>query len=101
MSFFSELKRRNVIRIGIAYAVGSWVLVEVLSVLLPTFDAPEWVLRAVVLLLVAGLPVALLVAWVFELTPEGIKREDSVDTPDEAVFKTRTARKAVVKLGRC
>jgi adenylate cyclase len=94
MSFFSELKRRNVIRIGIAYAVGSWVLVEVLSVLLPTFDAPEWVLRAVVLLLVAGLPVALLVAWVFELTPEGIKREDNVDTPAEAVFKTRTARKA-------
>ena len=94
MSFFSELKRRNVIRIGIAYAVGSWVLVEVLSVLLPTFDAPEWVLRAVILLLVAGLPVALLVAWVFELTPEGIKREDNVDTPAEAVFKTRTARKA-------
>ena len=94
MSFFSELKRRNVIRIGIAYAVGSWVLVEVLSVLLPTFDAPEWVLRAVILLLVAGLPVTLLVAWVFELTPEGIKREDNVDTPAEAVFKTRTARKA-------
>ena len=94
MSFFSELKRRNVIRIAIGYAVASWVLVEVLSVLLPTFDAPEWVLRAVVLLLVAGLPIALLVAWVFELTPEGIKREDNVDTPDEAVFKTRTARKA-------
>jgi len=93
MSFFSELKRRNVIRIAIGYAVASWVLVEVLSVLLPTFDAPEWVLRAVVLLLVAGLPVALLVAWVFELTPEGIKREDNVDTPDEVVFKARTARK--------
>jgi TolB-like protein/Tfp pilus assembly protein PilF len=94
MSFFSELKRRNVIRIGIAYAVGSWVLVEVSSVLLPTFDAPEWVLRAVILLLVAGLPIALLVAWLFELTPEGIKREDNVDTADEAVFKTRTGRKA-------
>ena len=94
MSFFTELKRRHVIRVGIAYAVASWVLVEVSSVLLPTFDAPEWVMRAVVLLLVAGLPVALLAAWVFELTPEGIKREDSVDTAAEEVFKARTARKA-------
>lgn len=94
MSFFSELKRRNVIRVGIAYAVGAWVLVEVLSVLLPTFDAPEWVLRAVVLVMVGGLPIALLIAWVFELTPEGLKREDNVDTADEAVFKARTARKA-------
>lgn len=94
MSFFSELKRRNVIRIGIAYVVASWVLVEVLSVLLPTFDAPEWVLRAVILLLVGGLPVALLAAWIFELTPEGLKREDNVDTADEAVFKARTAHKA-------
>ena len=94
MSFFTELKRRNVIRVGIAYAVAAWVLVEVASVLLPTFDAPEWVMRAVVLLLVAGLPIALLVAWMFELTPEGIQREDNVDSADEAVFKTHTARKA-------
>jgi len=94
MSFFSELKRRNVIRIGIAYAVAGWVIVEVSSVLLPTFDAPEWILRAVILALIAGLPIALLVAWVFELTPEGIKIEDNVDTPVEAKFKTRSARKA-------
>ena len=94
MSFFSELKRRNVIRVGIGYAVAGWVIVEVASVLLPTFEAPEWILRAVVLALVAGLPIALLVAWVFELTPEGIKKEDNKDTPAEAVFKTRTARKA-------
>lgn len=94
MSFYAELKRRNVIRIGIAYAVASWVLVEVSSVLLPTFDAPEWVMRAIVLLLIGGLPVALLVAWIFELTPEGIRKEDGVDTAAEAVFKARTARKA-------
>jgi len=94
MSFFSELKRRNVIRIGIAYAVAGWVIVEVSSVILPIFEAPEWVLRAVILLLIAGLPIALLVAWVFELTPEGIKIEDGKDTPDEQKFKTRTDRKA-------
>lgn len=94
MSFFSELKRRNVIRIGVAYAVASWVIVEVSSVLLPTFEAPEWILRAIILALIAGLPIALVIAWVFELTPEGIKIEDNVDTPDEEVFKVRTARKA-------
>ncbi len=77
MSFFSELKRRNVIRIGIGYAVAGWVIVEVASVLLPTFEAPEWILRAIILAMVAGLPIALLVAWVFELTPEGIKKEDN------------------------
>ena len=94
MSFFSELKRRNVIRIGIGYAVASWVIVEVASVLLPTFEAPDWILRAIVLALIAGLPIALLIAWVFELTPEGIKKEDNVDTPEEEIFKARTARKA-------
>ncbi len=94
MSFFSELKKRNVIRIGIAYSVASWVIVEVASVLLPTFDAPDWVLRAIVLVLIAGLPIALVIAWVFELTPEGIKVEDNKDTATEAQFKTRTARKA-------
>ena len=98
MSFFSELKRRNVIRIGIGYAVSAWVIVEVASVLLPTFDAPEWILRAIVLALIVGLPIALLIAWVFELTPEGIKKEDNVDTPAEAVFKARTARKADVTI---
>lgn len=94
MSFFSELKRRNVIRVGIAYVVTAWVLVEALSVLLPTFNAPDWVMRAVVLLLAAGMVIALLVAWLFELTPKGLKREDGSDTADEAVFKARTARKA-------
>jgi TolB-like protein/thioredoxin-like negative regulator of GroEL len=93
MSFFEKLKQRNVIRIGIAYAVGSWVVVEVSSVLLPTFDAPEWAMRAVVLSLVGGLPITLLVAWMFELTPEGIKKEDDADTVAEATFKARAARK--------
>jgi adenylate cyclase len=94
MSFFAELKRRHVIRVGIAYIVSGWVLIEVSSVLLPTFDAPEWAMRAVVLLLISGLPIALLVAWMFEITPEGIRKEDGADTADQALFKARTARKA-------
>lgn len=94
MSFFSELKRRNVIRVTIAYAVGAWVSVEALSILLPTFDAPEWLLRAVILLLIGGLPVSMLIAWMFEITPDGIRKEDGKDTDTEAIFKARTARKA-------
>ena len=93
MSFFEELKRRNVIRVGIAYVVGGWVLVEVADVLLDAFAAPDWVMRAVVLSLAGGLPIALVVAWMFELTPEGLKREDGVDSPAEVKFKTRADRK--------
>lgn len=93
MSFFTKLKQRNVIRIGVAYSVASWVLVEVASVLLPTFDAPDWILRALVLTLIGGFPLALLIAWMFELTPDGIKKEDEKDTEEEAVFKARAARK--------
>jgi TolB-like protein/thioredoxin-like negative regulator of GroEL len=93
MSFFTKLRQRNVIRIGIAYIVGGWMLVEAASILLPTFDAPEWAMRAVVLLLIAGLPIALLVAWMFEITPEGIRKEDGQDTTVEAIFKARSARK--------
>jgi TolB-like protein/Flp pilus assembly protein TadD len=93
MSFFDQLKKRNVIRVGIAYVVGSWVLVEAASILLPTFNAPEWTMRAVVLLLTGGLPIALLAAWMFEITPEGIKKEDNTDTTQEVLFKARSARK--------
>jgi adenylate cyclase len=93
MSFFDQLKKRNVIRVGIAYVVGSWVVVEAASILLPTFDAPEWAMRAVVLLLTGGLPIALLAAWMFEVTPEGIKKEDHTDTTTETLFKARGARK--------
>ena len=93
MSIFHELKRRNVFRIGAAYIVAGWVLVEVADILLPTFDAPEWAMRAVVLTVVIGLPFALLFAWMFELTPEGVKREDGVVTVEKVQFGARTGRK--------
>ena len=93
MSIFHELKRRNVFRIGAAYIVAGWVLVEVADVLLPTFEGPEWGMRAVVLTVVVGLPFALLLAWMFELTPEGVKREDGVATAEEMQFGARTGRK--------
>ena len=71
MSFLAELRRRNVIRMAGLYLVGAWLVVQVAATLLPVFDAPAWVMKALVGLLVIGFFVAIVVAWVFELTPEG------------------------------
>jgi len=79
MSLIAELKRRNVFRVGAAYAVVAWLLVEVASVVLPTFKTPEWVMQAFTFLVILGFPLALVFAWAFELTPDGIKREGEVD----------------------
>ena len=79
MSLLSELKRRNVIRVGIAYVVVAWLVAQVLQLFLESFGAPDWVMKTVLILLAAGVPFALLFAWVFELTPEGLKRETEVD----------------------
>ena len=75
MSLIAELKRRNVFRVGAAYAIVGWLLVEVASVLLPTFEAPNWVMKVFTFLVILGFPLALVFAWAFELTPEGLKRE--------------------------
>jgi TolB-like protein len=79
LSFFDELKRRNVIRIAGLYLVGAWLIVQVASTVLPAFDGPGWVLRALITLLAIGFFPALIFAWAFELTPEGLKREKEVD----------------------
>jgi TolB-like protein len=78
-NFFSELKRRNVYKVAIAYAVVAWLLMQVASQIFPFFEIPNWAVRLVVLLLVIGFPVAMILAWAFELTPEGIKRTESAD----------------------
>jgi TolB-like protein len=79
MSFFAELKRRNVVRVGIAYAVIGWFLAQVAEFAFENFDAPPWVLKSFVVMLLLGLPIALFFAWAFEMTPEGVKREEDVD----------------------
>ena len=84
MSLIAELKRRNVFRVAVAYAIVAWLLIEVASVVLPTFEAPEWVMKAFSSLVILGFPLALILAWAFELTPEGFKRESAVD-PDESI----------------
>ena len=78
-SFFAELKRRNVYKVAVAYAVVGWLVIQVSSTVLPTFHAPEWVVQTLVVLVAIGFPIALVIAWAFELTPEGLKRADDVD----------------------
>ena len=78
-AFIGELRRRNVLRMAGLYLVGAWLLVQVASTVLPLFGAPDWMPRSVVILLALGLLPALLFAWVFEITPEGLKRESEID----------------------
>jgi TolB-like protein/Tfp pilus assembly protein PilF len=87
-SFFAELKRRNVYKVAIAYAVVGWLLTQVATQVFPFFEIPNWAVRLVVLLLVIGFPVALILAWAFELTPEGIKRAEDVDVGKSITRKT-------------
>jgi serine/threonine-protein kinase len=77
--FFVELKRRNVYKVAVAYAVVAWLLMQIASQIFPFFEIPNWVVRLVVLLLIIGFPIALIIAWAFEATPEGIKRTEAAD----------------------
>jgi len=79
MSFFAELKRRNVIRVGIAYVVVAWLIMQFADVVLNNIEAPGWVFQVIMLVLAIGLPLVLIFAWAFEMTPEGIKKEKDVD----------------------
>ena len=78
MNFFSELKRRNVYKVAVAYAVVGWLLVQVTTQTFPFFDVPNWSVRLVILLVVIGFPIAVIIAWAFELTPAGFKRTEAM-----------------------
>jgi len=82
-NFFAELKRRNVYNVAVAYAVVGWLLVQVATQVFPFFEIPNWAVQLVVLLIMIGFPIALVIAWAFELTPEGIKRTDDVAAPHQ------------------
>ena len=77
--FFAELKRRNVIRVGLVYIVVTWLLVQVADILFESFGTPDWVMKTFIALLMMGFPIALIFAWAFEITPEGLKKEKDVD----------------------
>ena len=78
-NFFAELKRRNVYKVAVAYIVAGWALSQGIAQVFPVFDVPNWIIRLIVLLVILGLPIALVLAWMFELTPQGIKRTEDVD----------------------
>jgi TolB-like protein/Tfp pilus assembly protein PilF len=88
-TFFGELKRRNVYKVAVAYIVGGWALAQGLAQVLPVFSIPNWIIQLLVVLIVLGLPIALGLAWAFELTPEGIKRTEDVDEAGAARHKKR------------
>jgi TolB-like protein/Tfp pilus assembly protein PilF len=88
--FFGELKRRNVYKVAVAYAVVAWLLIQAATQVFPFFEIPNWAIRLVVLLLIIAFPIALILAWAFELTPEGIKRAEDVD-PSQSITR-RTGR---------
>ena len=75
----SELKRRNVFRVAIAYIIAAWVVTQVAATVFPILEAPDWTVKVVLLLTVLGFPIALVIAWAYELTPDGIRRESDVE----------------------
>src|SRR6266542_2442216 len=79
MQFFTELKRRNVYKVAIAYGVIAWLLIQIATQTFPFFEIPNWMVRSVIVLLLLGFPIALVIAWAFELTPEGLKRTEFAD----------------------
>jgi tetratricopeptide (TPR) repeat protein len=89
-NFFAELKRRNVYKVAVAYAVAAWLLIQAASIFLPAFNAPQWAMQVVILILLIGFPIALVFSWAFEITPEGIKLESEVD-PGQSIQR-RTGR---------
>jgi TolB-like protein/cytochrome c-type biogenesis protein CcmH/NrfG len=98
-NFFAELKRRNVYKVAVAYAVVGWLVIQVSSTVLPTFHAPEWVVQTLVVLVAIGFPIALVIAWAFELTPEGLKRTEDADAAATARPPRKRAWIFVVLIG--
>jgi TolB-like protein len=98
-SFFSELKRRNVYKVAVAYLVGGWALSQGIAQIFPVFDVPNWAIRLAVFLIIIGLPVALVMAWAFEITPQGIKRTETADAMQQAGRQKKNAWIYVVVVG--
>lgn len=93
MDFFAELKRRNVYKVAVTYTVVSWLLIQAASILFPTFDAPSWLMKALVTLLALGLLLALIIAWAFEMTPHGMKRTEDLSPEEIRALPYWSARK--------
>src|ERR1700732_1069270 len=98
-SFFAELRRRNVYKVAVAYIVAGWALSQGIAQVFPVFDIPNWAIRLIVLLIILGLPVALVLAWMFELTPQGIRSTEPADAMPAAKGQKKHAWIYVVAIG--
>src|SRR5256885_6058160 len=98
-NFFAELQRRNVYKVAVAYIVAGWALSQGIAQVFPVFDVPNWVIRSIVVLVIVGLPIALVLAWMFELTPEGLKRTDAADAMPATARKRQHTWIYVVVIG--
>src|SRR5688572_27678958 len=94
--FFAELKRRNVYKVAVAYAVIAWLLIQAGSILFPTFEAPGWVMKVFVTLIAAGFVVALIMAWAFEMTPRGLKPTGEISSNERLPSWSRRKFVAVI-----
>jgi len=97
--FFAELKRRNVYKIAVAYIVAGWALSQGIAQVFPVFDVPNWVVRLIVFLIVIGFPIALIFAWAFEITPEGLKRAEEADAMPQSARPTKRTWIYIVVIG--
>ena len=98
-NFLAELKRRNVYKVAIAYLVAGWALSQGIAQVFPVFDISNWAIRIIVLLIVVGFPVAVVFAWFFEITPEGVKRTEVADAMPKSTGRKRHAWIYVVVAG--
>jgi TolB-like protein/Tfp pilus assembly protein PilF len=98
-TFFGELKRRNVYKVAVAYLVAGWALAQGLAQVFPVFDVPNWVVRLIVFLIVIGFPIALIFAWAFEITPEGLKRAEEADAMPQSARPTKRTWIYIVVIG--
>src|SRR5438094_2850402 len=98
-NFFSELKRRNVYKVAVAYAVVGWVIAQIATQIFPFLEIPNWVVRLIIVLIAIGFPIALVIAWAFEATPEGIKRTEVADTMPAVAGQKKHAWIYVVIVG--
>src|SRR5881296_4652707 len=97
-NFFAELKRRNVYKVAVAYAVVGWLVMQVTATIVPALHLPDGLTTAVVVLILVGFPVALVIAWAFEMTPEGLKRTENV-SPDEVIPQWSKKKFAALIIG--
>src|SRR5436190_17238211 len=88
-NFFAELKRRNVYKVAVAYAIVGWLIAQIATQIFPLLEIPNWVVRLIIVLIAIGFPIALVIAWAFEATPEGIKRTEVADAMPAVAGKTK------------